>query len=173
MLPVVYNERRISRQSIDTRQVLLNNLLIKSTVIFYVTNTMLLNADGTSLMPRKQWFDQCINEAMITLQTHAFNSLKETVRQYMLEYLGAEIQLDDALWDIYFKPLTSLDFYHSLEMCLVEGGHITPLRALGEGVQTPLFCHTKCLQPTKHQWLYSYDRRAGIVYAPPYEAWFL
>jgi hypothetical protein len=75
---------------------------------------------------------------MITLQTHAFNSLKETVRQYMLEYLGAEIQLDDALWDIYFKPLTSLDFYHSLEMCLVEGGHITPLRALGEGVQNAI-----------------------------------
>lgn len=71
MLPVVYiRTDRISRQSrIDTRQVLLNNLLDKVNSDFLRDeNTMLIkNADGTeSLMPRKQWFDQCINEAMIT-----------------------------------------------------------------------------------------------------------
>lgn len=143
MIPVVYiRTDRITTQSrVDIRQQLLNSLLDKINCDFLrEDNTILImNADGTeSRIPRKQWFEQCINEAMITLRTRTFDELKETIRKSMMEYLGTEIQQEEALWDIYFKPLTSLDFYHSLEMCFIEGDHITPLRALGEGVQNAI-----------------------------------
>ena len=74
---------------------------------------------------------------MISLRTEALTRLKVTIRQSMLDYLGYETvkDEDETLWDIYFKPITSLDFYQSMEMCLYEENRITPLRALVEGVQ--------------------------------------
>lgn len=142
-MPVVYiRTDRITTQSrTNSRQILLNSLLEEINRDFLrPDNTILmLNSDGTEAeIPRKQWFDQCIEEAMITLRTDSFDNLKQTLRQSMIEYLGHEFEQDNSLWDIYFKPIDSIDFYNSLEMCLSEGDHIIPLRALGEGVQNAI-----------------------------------
>jgi putative ATP-dependent endonuclease of OLD family len=142
-IPVVYiRTDRITTQSrTDIRQTLLNSLLMEINRDFLrKDNTIsMMNTDGTETqIPRKQWFDQCIEEAMITLRTEAFSRLKDTIRQSMFDYLGKEYDQDEASWDIYFKPITSLDFYQSMEMCLYEEDRITPLRALGEGVQNAI-----------------------------------
>jgi len=141
--PVVYiRTDRITTQSrSDIRQTLLNSLLAEINRDFLrEDNTIsMMNTDGTETqIPRKQWFDQCIEEAMITLRTEAFSRLKDTLRQSMLDYLGYDIDLNDTSWDIFFKPITSKDFYQSLEMCLYEEDRATPLRALGEGVQNAI-----------------------------------
>lgn len=142
-IPVVYiRTDRITTQSrSDIRQTLLNSLLTDINQDFLrEDNTIsMMNTDGTETeIPRKQWFDQCIEEAMITLRTEAFTRLKETIRKSMLDYLGYELDPDDTRWDIIFKPITSRDFYQSLEMCLYEEDRVTPLRALGEGVQNAI-----------------------------------
>ena len=144
-IPVVYiRTDRITTQSrSDIRLTLMNSLLEEINKDFLrKDNTIsIMNSDGTETqVPRKQWFDQCIEEAMITLRTEAFTRLKDTIRQSMLDYLGYETvkDEDETLWDIYFKPITSRDFYQSMEMCLYEENRITPLRALGEGVQNAI-----------------------------------
>jgi len=141
--PVVYiRTDRITTQSrSDIRQTLLNSLLndINRDFLREDNTISMMNTDGTETkIPRRQWFDQCIEEAMITLRTEAFTKLKETIRQSMLDYLGYELDPEDTRWDIIFKPIKSKDFYHSLEMCLYEDDRVTPLRALGEGVQNAI-----------------------------------
>ncbi|HRW95316.1 MAG TPA: AAA family ATPase [Bacteroidales bacterium] len=141
--PVVYiRTDRITTQSrSDIRQTLLKSLLndVNRDFLREDNTISMMNTDGSETeIPRKQWFDQCIEEAMITLRTEAFSRLKDTIRKSMLDYLGYELDPDDTRWDVIFKPITSQDFYQSMELCLYEEDRETPLRALGEGVQNAI-----------------------------------
>ncbi|HPQ55945.1 MAG TPA: AAA family ATPase [Bacteroidales bacterium] len=142
-IPVVYirTDRITTQARSDIRKTLMNSLFsdINRDFLRKDNTISMMNTDGTETeIPRKQWFDQCIEEAMITLRTEAFCQLKETIRKSMLDYLGYELDPDDTRWDIIFKPITSKDFYQSLELCLYEEDRETPLRALGEGVQNAI-----------------------------------
>ncbi|HOT53974.1 MAG TPA: AAA family ATPase, partial [Bacteroidales bacterium] len=142
-IPVVYirTDRITTHSRSDIRQTLLNGLLKKINEDFMrEDNTItIMNADGTETqIPRKVWFEQCIQEAMITLRTGAFSNLKETIRESMLDYLGHGANKEDNSWVIFFNPVIQQNFYQSLEMCLCEGDRLTPVRALGEGVQNAI-----------------------------------
>ncbi|MBP6867535.1 MAG: AAA family ATPase [Bacteroidales bacterium] len=142
-IPVVYirTDRITTHSRSDIRQTLLNGLLKEINDDFMrEDNTItIMNSDGTETqIPRKEWFEQCIQEAMITLRTRAFSKLKETIRESMLDYLGHSANKEENYGEIFFNPVIQKNFYQSLEMCLYEGDHLTPVRALGEGIQNAI-----------------------------------
>lgn len=142
-IPVVYirTDRITTHSRSDIRQTLLNGLLKEINKDFMrEDNTIsIMNSDGTETqVPRKEWFDQCIQEAMITLRTGAFSNFKETIHKSMMDYLGHSVNKEYNRWEIFFNPIIQQNFYKSLEMYLYEGDRLTPVSAQGEGVQNAI-----------------------------------
>ncbi|HOG25998.1 MAG TPA: AAA family ATPase [Bacteroidales bacterium] len=142
-IPVVYirTDRITTHSRSDIRKILLNGLLkdINRDFMREDNTITIMNSDGTETqIPRKVWFEQCIQEAMITLRTGAFSNLKQTIRESMLDYLGHPKDKEDNRWEIYFNPVIQQNFYQSLDMCLYEGDRLAPVKALGEGVQNAI-----------------------------------
>ena len=69
---------------------------------------------------RKKRFNQCIEEAISTLRTEEFNELEKSIKENALHQLGFDSEIDSDKLDIFFHPMTSLDFYKSLEIWVKE-----------------------------------------------------
>ena len=87
---------------------------------------------------RKDRFGQCINEAIKTLRTDEFISLEKSIKTNALNQLGFNPELDSDKLDIFFHPMTSLDFYKSLEIWVKEHDYNVNASSLGEGFQNAI-----------------------------------
>jgi len=96
-------------------------------------------ADGTAVdVSRLQRFNQCISEAIKALRTDQFVELENSIRDNALHQLGFDIEKDRDKLDIYFNPLSSLEFYKSLEIWVNENNFKVNATELGAGFQNAI-----------------------------------
>lgn len=95
------------------------------------------NKDGEKIeVSRLERFNQCIKYAIESLRTEDFNKLESAIRNNALTQLGFDPTNEDL--NIYFNPLTSKDFYNSLQIYVNEGGFEINATELGSGFQNAL-----------------------------------
>lgn len=87
---------------------------------------------------RKERFDQAINEAIRTLRTDEFLALEKSIKDNALMQLGFNPATDTEKLDLFFSPLTSLEFYKSLEIFINEHGYNVNATELGAGFQNAI-----------------------------------
>ena len=81
-------------------------------------------------------FNQCIKYAIEALRTKEFNKLEQTIKDNALSQLGFDTENEDL--NVYFNPLTSLDFYNSLQIYVKENDFEINATELGGGFQNAL-----------------------------------
>lgn len=97
----------------------------------------LKNRDGEDIqVSRIDRFNQCIKYAIEALRTEEFNKLEQTIKTNALNQLG--FNEDDENLNVYFNPLTSLDFYNSLQIYVKENDFEINATELGGGFQNAL-----------------------------------
>jgi predicted ATP-dependent endonuclease of OLD family len=87
---------------------------------------------------RKQRFLDCIAAAMRALQTEELIALEKSIKTNALHQLGFDPDLDGDKLDIQFAPFTSLDFYKSLELFVIENNFRINATELGGGFQNAI-----------------------------------
>src|SRR5690606_3286758 len=83
-------------------------------------------------------FNLCISEAIRALKTDEFQELEKSIKQNALRQLGFNPDTDNEKLDIYFTPLTSLEFYRSLEIFVKEHNYNINAVELGSGFQNAI-----------------------------------
>ncbi len=97
----------------------------------------LKNQDETTIeVSRIDRFNQCIKYAIEALRTEEFNKLEQTIKNNALRQLGFNTENEDL--NVYFNPLTSLDFYNSLQIYVKENDFEINATELGGGFQNAL-----------------------------------
>lgn len=87
---------------------------------------------------RIERFNLCISEAIRALKTNEFEELEKSIKQNALRQLGFNPETDNEKLDIYFTPLTSLEFYRSLEIFVKEHNYNINAVELGSGFQNAI-----------------------------------
>lgn len=102
-------------------------------------NIELTSPDGSQeSIPRSMHFTNCIKAAVECLQTTEFKALERSIKQNVFRQLGFDIEKDAEAIDIYFGPLTSLDFYRAFSFYVKEYGHSINAIELGGGFQNAI-----------------------------------
>lgn len=97
----------------------------------------LKNQEGKTVeVSRIDRFNQCIKHAIEALRTEEFNKLEQTIKNNALSQLGFTAENEDL--NVYFNPLTSLDFYNSLQIYVKENDFEINATELGGGFQNAL-----------------------------------
>lgn len=95
------------------------------------------NKDGESIqVSRIDRFNQCIKYAIEALRTEEFNKLEQSIKINALNQLGFNKENENL--NVYFNPLTSLDFYNSLQIYVKENDFEINATELGGGFQNAL-----------------------------------
>ncbi len=95
------------------------------------------NAQGQQVdVTRVERFNQCIKAAIESLKTEDFLALEKSIRDNALLQLG--IDPANSGVNVFFQPLTSLDFYKSLNIFVEENGFSLNATELGGGFQNAL-----------------------------------
>lgn len=89
-------------------------------------------------IPRVDRFNQCIKYAIEALRTEQFDELEKIIKENALRQLGFDSKKDTENLNIYFSPLTSLDFYNSLQIYVKENNFEINATELGGGFQNAL-----------------------------------
>lgn len=89
-------------------------------------------------VPRKWQFDRCIKAAIEALRTDEFEKLEESIQTNALIQLGFDPIKDADKIDVFFNPLTSTEFYKSLEIYVREHDYQINATELGSGFQNAL-----------------------------------
>jgi putative ATP-dependent endonuclease of OLD family len=139
-IPVIYigADRNLKNQLPSSRNSMLGSLLGEININFNNEDNVIeiLNQDGEYITtPRREVFNKHIQEAISVLKTDEFLELEKQIMQNAMSQLGFE--LDEAL-EIYFNPLTSLDFYKSLEIWVKENNFNINATQLGSGFQNAI-----------------------------------
>lgn len=90
------------------------------------------------MMPRLERFKQAIDEAIRTLKTEEFNALEKAIKENALKQLGFNPETEGEKLDLYFNPLSSLEFYKSLEIFVNEHDYNVNATELGAGFQNAI-----------------------------------
>lgn len=95
------------------------------------------NTQGQQVdVSRIERFNQCIRAAIESLKTEDFLALEKSIRDNALLQLG--IDPEHSGINVFFQPLTSLDFYRSLNIFVEENGFSLNATSLGGGFQNAL-----------------------------------
>lgn len=90
------------------------------------------------MMPRIERFKQAIDEAIRTLRTDEFIALEKAIKDNALKQLGFNPETEADKLDLYFNPLSSLEFYRSLEIFVKEHDYNINATELGAGFQNAI-----------------------------------
>ena len=90
------------------------------------------------MIPRIERFKQAIDEAIRTLKTEEFNALEKAIKENALKQLGFNPETEGDKLDLYFNPLSSLEFYKSLEIFVNEHDYNVNATELGAGFQNAI-----------------------------------
>lgn len=89
-------------------------------------------------MPRIERFKQAIDEAIRALRTEEFLALEKAIKDNALRQLGFDPATDSEKLDLYFTPLSSLEFYKSLQIYVKEHDYNINATELGAGFQNAI-----------------------------------
>lgn len=141
-LPVIFigSNRSLKYQLPDAKGSMLGALLRDIDDDFRnPANTMKLERSGEVFeVPRLDRFNQCIKSAIEALRTDEFIQLEKTIKESALKQLGFDSDIDVDKFNIYFNPLTSFDFYRSLQIYVNDSGFEINATELGGGFQNAL-----------------------------------
>jgi predicted ATP-dependent endonuclease of OLD family len=142
-IPVIYigPDRNLKNQLPNARNSLLGSLLSDINNDFNRDDNQMVikQPDGKEiLVTRKDRFQQLIKDAIVSLRTDEFLKLEKSIRDNALHQLGFDPEKDIDKLDIYFNPLTSLEFYKSLEIWIKDHGFNINAIDLGTGFQNAL-----------------------------------
>jgi predicted ATP-dependent endonuclease of OLD family len=95
------------------------------------------DADGNEKdVPRIERFQYLMNRAMNLLRTEEFDKLEAAVKKNALEQLGLDSDADAI--DLFFTPLSTMDFYKSLDIIIKDHGFSISATEVGEGFQNAI-----------------------------------
>lgn len=142
-IPVIYIgiDRSLKSQLPTSRYSLLNTLMKDINKDFEREDNVIVisNKEGKNVeISRRERFNQCIKAAMVALRTEDLIDLETKIRTNALHQLGFDPNGDQDKFDIQFSPLTSLEFFKSLELFVVENNFKINATELGGGFQNAI-----------------------------------
>mgnify|MGYP001331110906 CR=1 FL=1 len=94
-------------------------------------------ADGKDKdVPRIERFRYLMDRAMNLLRTDEFDQLEACIKKNALEQLGLDADADAI--DLYFTPLSTMDFYKSLDIIIKDHDFSISATEVGEGFQNAI-----------------------------------
>jgi predicted ATP-dependent endonuclease of OLD family len=140
--PVIFigTDRNLRNQLPGSRFSILGTLMKDINVDFEdPKNTIPVgNPEKGKVMPRIERFKEAIAEAIRTLRTDEFIALEKAIKDNALKQLGFNPETESDKLDLYFNPLSSLEFYKSLEIFVKEHEYNINATELGAGFQNAI-----------------------------------
>lgn len=140
--PVIFigTDRNLKNQLPSSRNSILGTLMKDINVDFEnPVNLIEVGKSGSGKMiPRIERFKQAIDEAIRTLRTDEFIALEKAIKDNALKQLGFNPETETDKLDLYFNPLSSLEFYKSLEIFVKEHEYNINATELGAGFQNAI-----------------------------------
>ncbi len=142
-IPVIYigADRSLKSQLPGARGSMLASLMDDIDKDFQRSDNMIKGKDShgnEAEMSRKDRFLMCMKAAMAALRTDELIALETSIKNNALHQLGFNPETEGKNLDIQFTPLTSFDFYRSLELFVSENGFQINATELGGGFQNAL-----------------------------------
>ncbi len=99
---------------------------------------------------RIERLEQLLKLVMNLLKTDEFKRVETSIKQNVLEQLGLDAEADDI--DLYFTPMSSMDFYKNLELVIKDHGFSISATEVGEGFQNAIvLAILRAFEETKRQ----------------------
>src|SRR5690606_12019580 len=140
--PVIFigTDRNLRNQLPGSRNSILGTLMKDINADFENPDNLIeVGKPGSGKMiPRLERFKQAIHEAIRTLRTEEFNALEKAIKENALKQLGFNPETEGDKLDLYFNPLSSLEFYKSLEIFVNEHDYNVNATELGAGFQNAI-----------------------------------
>ncbi|MBE2189582.1 MAG: AAA family ATPase [Candidatus Kapabacteria bacterium] len=140
--PVIFigTDRNLKNQLPSSRNSILGTLMKDINTDFEnPVNLIEVGKPGSGKMiPRIERFKQAIDEAIRTLRTDEFIALEKAIKDNALKQLGFNPETETDKLDLYFNPLSSLEFYKSLEIYVKEHEYNINATELGAGFQNAI-----------------------------------
>ena len=140
--PVIFigTDRNLKNQLPSSRNSILGTLMKDINADFENPANLIEVGDPGSgeMIPRIERFKQAINEAIRTLRTDEFIALENAIKVNALKQLGFNPETEADKLDLYFNPLSSLEFYKSLEIFVKEHQYNINATELGAGFQNAI-----------------------------------
>ncbi len=93
---------------------------------------------GVITVSRSDRFTHLMDEAQKVLRTPEFEALEKSIKQNALEQLGYNPSLDQNHLDLFFSPLSTMDFYKLLDLRVKENNFTISATNLGGGIQNAI-----------------------------------
>jgi len=140
--PVIFigTDRNLKNQLPSSRNSILGTLMKDINADFEnPANLIEVGKEGSGkMLPRIERFKQAIDEAIRTLRTDEFLALEKAIKDNALKQLGFNPETETDKLDLYFNPLSSLEFYKSLEIFVKEHEYNINATELGAGFQNAI-----------------------------------
>lgn len=140
--PVIFigTDRNLKNQLPSSRNSILGTLMKDINADFENPDNLIeVGKEGSGkMLPRIERFKQAIDEAIRTLRTDEFLALEKVIKDNALKQLGFNPETETDKLDLYFNPLSSLEFYKSLEIYVKEHEYNINATELGAGFQNAI-----------------------------------
>lgn len=140
--PVIFigTDRNLKNQLPSSRNSILGTLMKDINADFENPENLIeVGKQGSGkMLPRMERFKQAIDEAIRTLRTDEFLALEKAIKDNALKQLGFNPETETDKLDLYFNPLSSLEFYKSLEIYVREHEYNINATELGAGFQNAI-----------------------------------
>ena len=140
--PVIFigTDRNLKYQLPSSRNSILGTLMKDINADFENPDNLIeVGKEGSGkMLPRIERFKQAIDEAIRTLRTDEFLALEKAIKDNALKQLGFNPETETDKLDLYFNPLSSLEFYKSLEIYVKEHEYNINATELGAGFQNAI-----------------------------------
>jgi putative ATP-dependent endonuclease of OLD family len=83
-------------------------------------------------------FNNLMAVAMQLLRTDEFVKVEEAIKKHVLEQLNLDTVADVGKLDLFFTPLSTMDFYKTLDLLIQEDGFSVSAQEMGEGMQNAI-----------------------------------
>ena len=141
-IPVIHigTPRSLRDQLPFTRNSLLGRLLEDIDLRFNSDETKFENVENGNppSLSRSELFDRYIQKAISLLRTEDFLALENSIKENALRQLGFDPKTQSNKLNVFFGPMTSLEFYKSLRIFVEENGNQIEATSLGGGFQNAL-----------------------------------
>lgn len=86
----------------------------------------------------RERFSQLMDAAIGLLRTDEFVVIEKAIKKHVLEQLGFDLNTDPDKLNLFFTPLTPLEFYKTLDLVVAEDGFQVSAQEMGEGLQNAI-----------------------------------
>jgi predicted ATP-dependent endonuclease of OLD family len=95
--------------------------------------------DGTKKqVPIGKRFNHLMAAAITLLKTDEFLAVESAIKKSVLEQLNLDPTADTDRLDLFFTPLSTMDFYKTLDLLIKEDGFSISAQEVGEGMQNAI-----------------------------------